>query len=261
MAGGTSRKDHSEVGSSYIHFNYTPDGDKTTASLFGDVPRGVMLNQPAIFLGGQGGAVGPLRLGFGTVVAAGSILLNDVLEDGKLVAAVPPPGFERDRRPRAYTKLNRVVRNNVIYLANLVALEHWYRSAREPFFAKQEMGALVYEGALEMLSLAKRERIKRLEAMAAKVPTTTAAEREFGERAGAVRALFDGNPDVADGAGFVDAFQPAAAAAMGNYTETIQDMAPELRALGVQWLERIVDALCDRTDELLNAMDLFDRRH
>ncbi|HET57582.1 MAG TPA: UDP-N-acetylglucosamine pyrophosphorylase, partial [Deltaproteobacteria bacterium] len=27
MAGGTSRKDHSEVGSSYIHFNYTPNQD------------------------------------------------------------------------------------------------------------------------------------------------------------------------------------------------------------------------------------------
>lgn len=74
MAGGTSRKNHSEVGSSYIHFNFTPDGDKTTASLLGDVPRGVMLNQPPIFLGGQGGIVGPLRLGFGNVVAAGCVL-------------------------------------------------------------------------------------------------------------------------------------------------------------------------------------------
>ncbi len=51
MAGGTSRSNHSEVGSSYIHFNFTPDADKTTASLLGDVPRGVMLNQPPIFLG------------------------------------------------------------------------------------------------------------------------------------------------------------------------------------------------------------------
>jgi bifunctional N-acetylglucosamine-1-phosphate-uridyltransferase/glucosamine-1-phosphate-acetyltransferase GlmU-like protein len=40
MAGGRSRKDHSEIGSSFIHFNYTPHGDKATASLFGDVPRG-----------------------------------------------------------------------------------------------------------------------------------------------------------------------------------------------------------------------------
>src|SRR5512139_3792542 len=99
MAGGTSRKDHSEVGSSYIHFNYTPDGDKTTASLFGDVPRGVMLDQPPIFLGGQGGAVGPVRVGYGTVVAAGSVLLEDVLEDGKLVFVPPPPGGQRGRAP------------------------------------------------------------------------------------------------------------------------------------------------------------------
>ena len=40
MAGGTSRRNHSEVGSSYIHFNFTPDGDKTTPSLIGDVPEG-----------------------------------------------------------------------------------------------------------------------------------------------------------------------------------------------------------------------------
>jgi bifunctional UDP-N-acetylglucosamine pyrophosphorylase/glucosamine-1-phosphate N-acetyltransferase len=55
MAGGTSRENHSEVGSSYIHFNYTPNQDKATASLIGDVPHGVMLNQNPIFLGGQGG--------------------------------------------------------------------------------------------------------------------------------------------------------------------------------------------------------------
>jgi len=52
MAGGTSRKNHSEVGSSYIHFNYTPNQDKATASLIGDAPSGVMLNQNPIFLGG-----------------------------------------------------------------------------------------------------------------------------------------------------------------------------------------------------------------
>ncbi len=73
LAGGTSRKDHSEVGSSYIHFNYTPNQDKATASLLGDVPRGVMLREPPIFLGGQGGLVGPARIGFGTVIAAGSV--------------------------------------------------------------------------------------------------------------------------------------------------------------------------------------------
>ena len=92
LAGGTSRTNHSEVGSSYIHFNFTPDGDKTTASLFGDVPRGVLLDRHPIFLGGQGGAVGPVATGFGTVVGAGSILRDDVPEDDQLVLhAAPAP--------------------------------------------------------------------------------------------------------------------------------------------------------------------------
>jgi bifunctional UDP-N-acetylglucosamine pyrophosphorylase/glucosamine-1-phosphate N-acetyltransferase len=260
MAGGTSRKDHSEVGSSYIHFNYTPDGDKTTASLFGDVPRGVMLDQPPIFLGGQGGAVGPVRVGYGTVVAAGSILLNDVLKDGRLVAAAPPPGFERDRRPHTYRNLVRVVRNNVFYLANLVALESWYRQVREPFFARQELGVLVYEGALEMLSLAREERVKRLRAMAAKVPDSTVGGREFRAGADAVCALFEGDPAAPDGGEFVDRFRQAGSDATGNYLETVQGLTPELRAMGIEWLERIVRTFCDDTDALVRSMDLFERR-
>jgi bifunctional UDP-N-acetylglucosamine pyrophosphorylase/glucosamine-1-phosphate N-acetyltransferase len=258
MAGGTSRKDHSEIGSSYIHFNYTPDGDKTTASLFGDVARGVMLDQPPIFLGGQGGAVGPVRVGYGSVVAAGSMLRHDIVEDGQLVFANPPSSFERERRPFAYRNLPRIVRNNVIYLSNLVALRHWYREIRAPFFAEQEKGALVYEGALEMLSLAMDERTKRLMAMAGKVPGETAAGMEFRERAGDVCALFEGDTDVPEGAAFVDAFQPAAAAAMGNYVDTIQGLDPEVRALGVQWLNHVVDRLCVKADMLLESMDLFD---
>ena len=85
LAGGTSRKDHSEVGSSYIHFNYTPNQDKATPSLLGDVPRGVMLREPPIFLGGQGGLVGPVRIGFGTVIAAGTIRREDCPEGGKFL--------------------------------------------------------------------------------------------------------------------------------------------------------------------------------
>ena len=170
MAGGTSRQEHSEVGSSYIHFNFTPDGDKATASLFGDVPRGVMLDRPPIFLGGQGGAVGPVRVGYGTVVVAGSILRRDVLEDGKLVSSAPAPDFVRDYRPRTYKNLRRVVRNNLLYLANLVALEEWYRRVRQPFFARQELGDLLYAGALDVLGGAKEERTRRLVALAELMP-------------------------------------------------------------------------------------------
>lgn len=258
MAGGTSRKDHSEVGSSYVHFNYTPDGDKTTPSMFGDVPRGVMLDQPPIFLGGQGGAVGPVRVAFGAVVAAGSILREDITEPGRLVFASPPPGFDREHVPFTYKRLARIVRNNVMYLANLTALERWYRGVRAPFFARQELGDLVYEGALEMLALAREERVKRLLAMAAKVPDTTAGARELKERAGQLVAIFTGDAEpLPDGASFLRAMQIVGAPAGSNYLETVKSLTPELRAMGVEWLDGVVRALCARADDLLPSLALF----
>jgi UDP-N-acetylglucosamine/UDP-N-acetylgalactosamine diphosphorylase len=257
MAGGTSRQNHSEVGSSYIHFNYTPDGDKTTASLFGDVPRGVMLDRPPVFLGGQGGAVGPLRLGYGTVVAAGSVLRDDVLEDGRLVIAGVHRNVKMRFIPHAYGNLSRVVRNQVIYLANLIALEHWYREVRQPFFARQELGSLVYEGALEVLSLAKVERVTRLTAMATRVPVSTGAGREFSERAAAVGATLT-EAEVPSGAEFLHAMGPVADSSTGGYIQTVQSFTPPLRAKGVEWLQQIVDVLCEKVDALLPSMGLLD---
>ncbi len=258
MAGGTSRKDHSEVGSSYIHFNYTPDGDKTTASLFGDVPRGVMLDQSPIFLGGQGGAVGPVRVGYGTVIAAGSVLRHDVCEDGKLVFDAPTSSPDKDHQPRNYRNIRRIVRNNVLYLANLVALEQWYMQVRRPFFARQEFGDLVHAGALEMLVLARGERTKRLIAMAAKVPAADDACRQFATHVDDVCSLFEHEGGLPDGAAFLSALEPVIASATGNYTETMQSLSPEVRAAGVQWLGRIVETLSMRVDRLLGSMHLFD---
>jgi bifunctional UDP-N-acetylglucosamine pyrophosphorylase / glucosamine-1-phosphate N-acetyltransferase len=258
MAGGTSRQDHSEVGSSYIHFNYTPDGDKTTASLFGDVPRGVMLDQPPIFLGGQGGAVGPVRVGFGTVVTAGSVLRGDVLEDGKLVAVAPPlRDLVRDRRPHVHAGLGRVVRNNLLYLANLVALEQWYAKVRKSFFMREELGPLVYAGALEVLAGAKQERVKRLLAMAAKVPATGQAAREW--RTGADRAcgLFAAAPEGAAASG--EAFVAELAALTGStasYIEAIQSLPRAAACRGVNWLQQIVDALMAEAAAVLPALEL-----
>lgn len=255
MAGGTSRTDHSEVGSSYVHFNFTPDGDKTTASLFGDVPRGVMLDQPPIFLGGQGGAVGPIRVGYGTVVAAGSVLRHDVTADGRLIAVDPVQGLNREHRPNAYRDLSRVVRNNIIFLANLVALELWYRKVRQPHFAKQAMGDLVYEGALELLHTAKQERIKRLKVMADKVPATSPQGEDFARNVNAVCSLFGERDQDPNDRGFLGALQSLDHP--DDYLETIQSLSPEMRAQGTQWLQHTVDSLCAKTDAILSSMDLF----
>jgi bifunctional UDP-N-acetylglucosamine pyrophosphorylase / glucosamine-1-phosphate N-acetyltransferase len=135
MTGGTSRKNHSEVGSSYIHFNFTPNQDKATPSLLGDVPRGVMLNQSPIFLGGQGGLVGPCRIAYGTVLAAGTICRNDQLVEDHLVFGEKAHSGKIPYITGVYHGLKRILTNNILYIANLYALKclrHCSRGCRRP---------------------------------------------------------------------------------------------------------------------------------
>jgi UDP-N-acetylglucosamine/UDP-N-acetylgalactosamine diphosphorylase len=129
MSGGTSREDHSEVGSGFIHFNFTPwgvRGDKATPSLVGDVTRGVFLRQSRIFLGGAGGMVGPRRIGYGAVTAAGQVVRRDVADDR--VVLQPAHAIDRARsEPRDVQPRSAA---NVAYIAQLCALRAWYRAVR-----------------------------------------------------------------------------------------------------------------------------------
>ncbi|MDQ1292476.1 MAG: bifunctional UDP-N-acetylglucosamine pyrophosphorylase / glucosamine-phosphate N-acetyltransferase [Actinomycetota bacterium] len=262
MSGGTSRKDHGEVGSSYIHFNFTPDGDKTTASLFGDVPRGVMLDQRPIFLGGQGGTVGPVRTGFGTVVAAGSILRNDVLEDNTLVLAKPLPGLRRPVAAQSYKNLAPTVTKNLQYLAGLVALEQWYLHVRKPFFDAQELGPLVFEGALEVIAAGRSERAKRLAAMVAKVPGgtgDTGGRDQLRERIGEVLAVFESPPGVEPPTEFLKEMRASADQAPTDYLTAVRHLSSAARQAGTGWLQKVIDDLCAQTAALVPSMKLFVR--
>ena len=163
MAGGISRKNHSEIGSSYIHFNFTPQHDKATASLIGDVPRGVMLNRDAIFLGGQGGIVGPCKIEYGTVIPAGQIWRGDVTEPNRLVAKT---GFKHNIDTpydgRTYSNVLRVARNNLTYIGNILALDAWYRVIRAPFMSGDAFRRACHRGALQRIAEILKERVTRL---------------------------------------------------------------------------------------------------
>jgi len=174
MSGGTSRKNHSEVGSSYIHFNYTPNQDKATPSLIGDVPRGVMLNQRPIFLGGQGGLVGPCRLEFGTVIAAGSIFRKDELRPKRLLFEGMGKSGNIPFMPGTYYNIKRITVNNIIYIANLIALEHWYTHVRSKFLSDDFPEPLFY-GLKEKLDMAIAERIHRFKALTQKMSDSVSA--------------------------------------------------------------------------------------
>jgi bifunctional UDP-N-acetylglucosamine pyrophosphorylase/glucosamine-1-phosphate N-acetyltransferase len=270
MAGGTGRQDHSEVGSSYIHFNFTPDGDKATPSLIGDVPRGVMLNQRPIFLGGQGGMIGPLRMGYGNVVAAGAILRADIIEENKLIMGEP---YERriiTYEPHRYSGLPRIVQNNILYLANLIALEQWQVHVRKPFFAEQEFGELLHAGAMDKLSLAKQERITRLKAMADKMPAThdhsskgrTGIRRkQFRDRVSEVIGIFStelpANLGAEERNRFLESFHRQRAEHPGVYVDLIRSLPASVTESGSRWLQKIVDALCHQASALLPSLEMF----
>ena len=268
MAGGTSRKNHSEVGSSFIHFNYTPNQDKATASLLGDVPRGVMLDRPPIFLGGQGGIVGPVRLGFGTVTVAGAIIRKDCPEGGKILGSQALP-VEKDFLPGYYADIRRKVMNNILYMANLMALRQWYGHIRHRFFEMQEFGSLLQETAVELIGAALAERLKRLRDLADKIQGSLSTgttpgnvmplHRQVVERWPQIEhLLLDKTPEESAGITERDAFIRGIWAMMekkeGDYLQCIGALDSQTKTQGTAWLQAIIDRVVEKTFEIVPVL-------
>ncbi len=272
MAGGTSRENHSEVGSSYIHFNFTPNQDKATASLIGDVPHGVMLNQQPIFLGGQGGLVGPCRIAYGTVIAAGSVCRKDQLKPDQLVFEGGGRGGRVPNSTGIYRSVKRQTVNNILYLANLVALMAWYTHVRHQFIGEQFPQTL-YEGLVDTLHLAISERIKRfvvfcerlnaskalyLQQMGANASTNLIQQKE---------ELYTNRNQAGDLiCGYLDRLHKNQNVAFStlidrnirqlgpNYLNVIQNLDATEREIGTHWLQQIVDDVTEQMLGLFPAM-------
>lgn len=228
MAGGTSRRDHSEVGSGFIHFNFTPwgeEGDKATPSLVGDVARGVFLREPRIFLGGSGGMVGPRMVGFGAIAGAGQVLRNDVARETLTVEALRTV---KRRMTRGYLDpIEPRARKNVAYIAHLVALRAWYREIRS-VRATQPWSQALVRAASELIDDALAERHRRL--------------CRFVEERGAKLAALD-----LDG---LEACPPALVEAARRsdapHVDWVRGLDEQLVDDGRGWLARIVNEIGDR---------------
>jgi len=244
MAGGTSRKNHSEVGSSYIHFNFTPNQDKATASLIGDVPRGVMLNQRPIFLGGQGGLVGPCRLGFGITVAAGTIIRKDEARSNRLIFGGVGKGGNVPYEPGNFRMGKKIIINNINYIANLIALKHWYQHVRGLFVAKRFPEALL-NGLNEKVSLAIAERINRLEAVCVKK-----SEAGWSELKGFLNGQLSNPGDSKSMDTFLESVHKGIAAWGKDYIGVIQGLEPADSTRGTLWLQGIVDHITGKAQRM-----------
>ena len=251
MAGGTSRKNHSEVGSSYIHFNYTPNQDKATASLIGDVPRGVMLNQPPIFLGGQGGMVGPCRMEFGNVVAAGSIIRKDELRPERLIQEMPKKSINIPFTRGIHLTLRRIMVNNMSYIANLLALMQWYRQVRYLFVGNRFPQALL-DGLCQTLQTNIDERTKRLVDYCRSMPlqdnldsAQTIRQNELHHNGlrinDAVRSLQRDDTDDGLREPFLNEIQKRIQTEGDDYVGIIRSLPVTVSEAGTRWLQGIVN--------------------
>ena len=165
MTGGTSRKNHSEVGSSFIHFNFTPHSDKATPSLLGDPATGILLNQPPVFLGGQGGIVGPVEMSHGVIQAAGSICRKDLLDEGHLYQSSVPQERWQPYQVGQIKDVQGRIRKNLTFMGSLVALRSWYTDFRSIVMSPDASTQACLEGATSLLDGSVQERCKQLEKM------------------------------------------------------------------------------------------------
>ncbi len=173
VAGGTSREDHTEVGSCLALYNFTPWGDKF-ASMFGDAV-GVFLRSPRIFIGGQTQIVSPVKVGYGAVIPAGCAVRRSV-PAGRMVGETPV---------RVDQRFDSVLMGGLgpkfdltrEYVGNLRALLAWYEQVRAPFAQGDALLVAAYEEASRQIQAGVVERVKRLDKLAARIPASMDAHR------------------------------------------------------------------------------------
>jgi hypothetical protein len=225
ISGGKSRREHTEVGSGFIHFNYTPrghSGDKATPSLIGDVVHGVFLRQQRIFLGGLSGIVGPQKVGFGSFTIAGQVVRKEV-PSNRVVGDVPRK-VDREFYTCAEAP-NRILKLNLEYIGQLTALRTWYREVRLARIPPTEEYAhirVVTQAAVELLSVCIDERVERL--------------RQFLEERGLPIPLLS----------FTNSRCPLSIEATHPYFDHIKwltDLSPVEVEKGGAWLQSIVDGI------------------
>jgi UDP-N-acetylglucosamine/UDP-N-acetylgalactosamine diphosphorylase len=158
------------------------------------------------------------------------------------------------------------VTNNILYLANLLALRQWYLHVRRSFPGDLELGEALYQGALLTLDAAVAERLARFKALAEKMEKSLELgerflqgetrgdilrqQREFRGRWPELEACLTDRQEEVAGREERDVFLaglPSVREAQGNdYIRVIRSLDRGLSSLGTMWLQRVVDAVAER---------------
>ena len=275
VAGGTGPGlgTFTEVGSGTVHFNFTPRGDKATGSCLGDVCDGVFLDQPRVFIGGNGSIIGPCTAAFGAVTGAGGRHGGD-LRPG-LNLPLPHPGEEAAAEfdLNYYGAVKRVALRQLQVIGQLAALDAWYAGVRAHLAAKDAARQALYARGRAMVGLNLDERIKQFDAMVARVDdsvqllyTHLPGDVRIPQQWALVNAWNDIRPHLEQhGAQYeepprelLDGLDAAAAKCGPTYTAIIRGLNPAARAAGQAWLRGIAERVA--APSLLQSVPDLPRR-
>jgi UDP-N-acetylglucosamine/UDP-N-acetylgalactosamine diphosphorylase len=261
MSGGTSRTGHSEVGSGVIHFNFDPRGDKY-GSLIGDA-RGLLLRSAPVFVGGQCGLVGPLHVGFGSVIAAGSVARRDVAE-----GVVHFENFETQQVEHfdreIYTGLKRKFLTTAKLIGNLHALDAWYEQVRLPYADSYQKP--LYLSAQRQARAHIAERVKRIASIIGKLERSIekssaqgdAALRQFhGEHqrliecASRIEEILSNTGSAPAPVAFLEAYEEARGAL--PHIDAVRELSVPAAEAAAGWLQSIAQKPVKQLAYTLNA--------
>jgi UDP-N-acetylglucosamine/UDP-N-acetylgalactosamine diphosphorylase len=164
--------------------------------------------------------------------------------------------YEKDFVPGCYGNVSRRVLNNIIFMANILALREWYRHVRQPVFRVRHMGDL-WTGAMDTIDCILHERINRFRAFAQKMDYSVRKSSldlhrqiQFHERWPDMEAAFTGGEEKSFGAKQRESFLKALGIMnkkeIPDYISLIQGLDKKTAAIGTAWLQAIVDGITDR---------------
>ena len=225
VSGGRSRSNHTEVGSGFIHFNFTPwgeSGDKATPSLVGDVPRGVFFREERIFVGGASGMVGPNRIGFGSFTVAGQVIRSDVPENrirSEVLRGIDAPWNFQGRSP-----IGPRIERNLEFVGQLAALRAWYTDVRKRRLSVDQASShlgMTVDAAIALLDNSIDERLTRLRQFLG----TTNHSLQAVQFPAIPCPLPLGGPN----------------STLRNHVDWVRSLSSDDVELGIRWLQEIVD--------------------
>ena len=159
-----------------------------------------------------------------------------------------------------YQAIQRIVLNNIAYIAKLFALMQWYACVRSQFIS-DDFTEPLFVGLKEKLQMAIDERIQRLKALSQKMPESVIAyqnyakenassrilkqKNEFFEKGSELEEFFRSQGDIVVKENLRDTFLETIRLNIKNsgkdYISVIKGLESEAAKLGTLWLQGIVD--------------------